>query len=98
MTKKNASFHWTSECQTSYDELKDKLTRVPILVLPRYEGTYILDTDASDHGIGTVLSQVQGGQEKVISYASCLYSRAERRYCVTRKELIAVVFFLKQFR
>jgi len=44
------------------------------------------------------LSQVQDGQLKVISYASRLYSTVERRYCVTRKQLLAVVFFLKQFR
>lgn len=41
---------------------------------------------------------MQNGEEKVISYASRLYSTAEQRYCVTRKQLLAVVFFLKQFR
>jgi len=77
MTKKNVVFRLSSECQKSFDELKDKLTKAPILALPRDEGTYILDTDASDHGIRAVLSQVQDGQEKVISYASRLYSSAE---------------------
>ena len=98
LTKKNAVFHWTAECQKAFDDLKDRLTEAPILALPRDEGTYILDTDASDHGIGAVLSQIQDGEERVISYASRLYSTAERRYCVTRKELLAVVFFMKQFR
>ena len=98
LTKKNATFHWTTECQIAFDELKDRLTKAPILALPRDEGTYVLDTDASEHGIGTVLSQVQDGEEKVISYASRLYSAAEKRYCVTRKELLAIVFFLKHFR
>jgi len=98
MTKKNVVFRWSSGCQKSFDELKDNLTKAPILALPRDEGTCILDTDASDHGIVAVLSQVQDGQEKVISYASRLYSTAERRYYVIRKELLAVVFFLKQFR
>ena len=59
---------------------------------------FILDTDASNHGIGAVLSQVQDGEEKVISYASRLYSNAEHRYCVTRKEHLGLVFFLKHFR
>ena len=98
MTKKNAAFRWTAECQTAFDELKQKLSSAPVLALPRDEDAYILDTDASEHGIGAVLSQVQNGEEKVISYASRLYSTAESRYCVTRKELLAVVFFLKQFR
>jgi len=73
MTKKNVVYRWSSECQKSFDKLKDKLTKAPILALPRDEGTYIPDTDASDHGIGAVLSQVHDGQEKVISYASRLY-------------------------
>jgi len=73
MTKKNVVYQWSSECQKSFDKLKDRLTKAPILALPRDEGTYIPDTDASDHGIGAVLSQVHDGQEKVISYASRLY-------------------------
>ena len=67
------------------------------MTLPRDEGAYVLVTDASDHGIGAVLSQIQNGEEKVIGYASRLYSDAEKRYCVTRKELLAVVFFRKHF-
>jgi len=98
LQKKNVTFRWSEECQLAFETLKRKLTEAPILALPRDHGLLILDTDASDHGIGAVLSQVQNGEEKVLSYASRLYSDAERRYCVTRKELLAVVFFLKHFR
>jgi hypothetical protein len=42
-------------------------------------------------GMGSVLSQVQDGQEKVISYYSKSFNKAERKYCVTRRELLAVV-------
>lgn len=52
---------------------------------------FILHTDACDTGIGAVLSQVQEGVEKVIAYYSRTLSKPERRYCVTRKELLAVV-------
>ena len=58
----------------------------------------ILDTDASDEAIGAGLSQVQDGREKVIAYASRRLNSAECIYCITRRELLAVVAFVKQFR
>jgi len=45
------------------------------------------------------LSQVHAdGAEHVICYASRILTKSERNYCVTRKELLAVVYFLQQFR
>lgn len=57
-----------------------------------------MDTDASRDAIGAILSQEQDGHEKVITYASRILSKSERSYCVTRKELLAVVLFVKGFR
>ena len=70
----------------------------PILALPADEGTYVLDTDASDFGLGTVLSQCQDDQEKMIAYASRTLAKPEQKYETTRKELLAIVTGLKQFR
>jgi len=59
---------------------------------------YILDTDASDQNVGAVLSQVQKGREVVVAYYSKSLSPAERNYCTTRKELLAVIKSVKHFR
>eukprot|EP00731_Ephydatia_muelleri_P010034 Em0005g620a len=64
-----------------------------------YSRRFVLDTDASDIGIGAVLSQEDAtGSEVVIAYASRTLSRPEQRYCVTRKELLAAVEFIHHFR
>jgi hypothetical protein len=56
-----------------------------------------VDTDVSNVGIGGVLSQVQDGQERVIAYYSKTLSKAERNYCITRRELLATVKTLEHF-
>ena len=97
LTEKNKAFLWTEECIEAFYHLKQRLTQAPILAYPKPGDPYILDTDASQFGIGGVLSQVQDGDERVIAYFSRTLSKPERRYCVTRKELLAVVQSVKHF-
>ena len=78
--------------------LKQKLTEAPILAYPDFGKEFLLDTDASDVAIAAVLSQNIDGKEHVIAYASKRLSKCERWYCVTRKELLAVVNYVKHFR
>jgi len=75
---KEVDFQWTTECQEAFDELKHRLITGPILALPENDGTFLLDTDASDTGMGAVLSQLQSGEEKVIAYASRTTLNAEK--------------------
>ena len=74
-----------------FDSLKSLLTSSGVLAYPTREGKFLLDTDASDHGFGAVLSQFQDGMERPMAFA-------ERNYCVTRRELLAIVEFVKQHR
>ena len=96
--KRAGRFEWSPVCQSAFDELKHRLTSTPILAYPSLEGELILDTDASKDGIGGVLSQVHDGHERVIAYGSKVLNKAEQNYCVTRRELLAVVTYLKHFK
>ena len=73
--------------------LKLMLMTAPILAYPQDDGMFVLDTDASNDSIGAVLSQDQGGITRVVAYASKRLGPAQRHYCVTRRELLAVVAF-----
>ena len=92
------SFHWLPEHQKAFETLQQALSSAPIVGMPRDEGNFVLDTDASDLALGAVLSQVQDGKETVIAYASQVLKPAEMHYCTTRKELLAVMYGLTQFR
>ena len=86
LTGHDHKFQWTPACQEAFDRLKTALTSAPILSMPNDSGPYTLDTDASLYSIGAVLSQSQGGEERVIAYASRKLSKSEQNYCVTRRE------------
>ena len=98
LTEHGRTFMWTTECATSFAVLKQRLTTAPILAFPDCSKPFVLDTNASHDGIGAVLSQVYEGTERVVAYTSRSLTKVERKYCVTRKELLAVVVFIKQFR
>ena len=92
------NFHWGPDEAEAFRILKTKLITAPILGYPDVTGTFMLDTDASHCGVGAVLSQIQGPQERVLAYYSKSLSPAEHNYCVTRKELLACVKAVKHFR
>lgn len=84
---------------SAFQDILHRLTTAPILAYLDYTHPFILDTDASDTGIGAVLSQVlEEGGERVITYGSLVLSKQECHYCVTRREFLAVVSFLQHFR
>ena len=97
LMEKGQEFYWSPACQEAFELLKKLLTEAPILAYPRPEGRFILDTDASNFGIGAVLSQIQDDDELVISYASKTLNRHQRNYCVTRREMLAIIVFVEQF-
>ncbi|GBM61026.1 Retrovirus-related Pol polyprotein from transposon 297 [Araneus ventricosus] len=69
-TEAKSNFNWTEECEKSFNNLKQALTSSPILTYPRTDKDFILDTDASNEGIGAVLSQKIENEERAIAYFS----------------------------
>lgn len=98
LTEKGKRFVWGEECQESFQRLKASLISAPVLAYPDPKKPFILDTDASDVGIGAVLSQEDGGLERVVAYASRALTKPERKYATTKKELLSVVMFTKHFK
>ena len=58
LTGKDVPFVWDTDCLTAFGAFRDSLVHAPILAFPTETGQYILDTDASNFGLGGVLSQI----------------------------------------
>ena len=98
LTGKDVPFVWDPVCSTAFYTLRDSLIHEPILAFPTETGQYILDTDASNFGLGGVLSQIQGDVQRVVAYCSGALQPSQRRYCTTKREMLAAVAMCIQFR
>lgn len=98
LTDKGRIFAWNSACDAAFNQLRAALVAAPVLAYPEVQQAFIVDTDASNVGVGAVLSQRRGDREQVVAYYSRALNQAERNYCVTRRELLAMVRALQHFR
>ncbi|GFX04863.1 retrovirus-related Pol polyprotein from transposon 297 [Trichonephila clavipes] len=81
----------------AFREQKGKQTDKPVLYAPNFEREFILQTDASNAGMGAVLTQLnEQGEEHSILYLSKKFSEVEKRYCTTEKECASIVFAIKR--
>ena len=92
--------NWTEECQTAFEQVKDRLTKAPVLGYPNFESDepFYVTTDASGVGAGAVLSQFQRGEEKTLGYAGTAFNQAQLRYSPTDRELAAIRFAVNHFK
>ena len=95
---KNVEFNWDSRCQENFEYFKKLVTSAPILGVPKPDkGPFILTTDGSLTGLGACLRQVQDDKEVTISFWSKTLNAAQRNYCITHIELLAVVEAIQAF-
>ncbi|KAL5515711.1 hypothetical protein EMCRGX_G000916 [Ephydatia muelleri] len=90
LTQKDALFQWTQECEESFKRLKAGLTKAPVLSYLSFgteASTMVLQTDASNVGLGAVLEQ----EQRVIGYASRTLTRADANYSVIQRECLAIL-------
>jgi RNase H-like domain found in reverse transcriptase len=85
LTKNGKKFIWNETAGQAFATLKEKLCSTPILALTRDDAQTILDVNASDAGVGAVLSQIQDNEEKVLAYASRVYNDAEKNNFISRR-------------
>lgn len=84
---------WNEACQTAFEVLREKLTTAPVLAFPDFSKPFRLETDASQEGLGAVLSQEHDGKYRVIAYASRRLRPTERNmdnYSSMKLEFLAL--------
>jgi transposase InsO family protein len=97
MTEKKARIHCTPQAFKSFSELKSALVNAPILSCPDFSQPFIVETDASQVGLGSVLTQRLNGREHPVAFASRSLTKAERNYSVTEREALAIVWSVRHF-
>ena len=99
LTQKNRPFVWTSSAAKAFDSLKQAFTSAPILVHVDLEKPFIIEADASDFALGSVLSQI-AHDEKLhpVAFHSRKFEPAEINYEIHDKELLAIVDSFEQWR
>ena len=70
LTRKGKPFYWGKEQQDSFEEIKCRLMRPPVLHMPKKTGRFHLYSDTSKYATGSALYQIQNGMPKLIAYGS----------------------------
>ena len=95
LTSSKVTFTWSPQHQKAFETLRQALVSPPILDYPTHDDHFVLTTDASDVGLGAILSTLRG---IVVEYASRSLNSTERKYSTTEKECLAIVWAVRKFR
>lgn len=94
LLKKGQPFVWTYETQEAFEALKEALVSAPVLALPNFSKPFVIDTDASDKGIGDVLQH----DGHPIAFISRALGPKNQCLSVYEKECLAILFAVDQWR
>lgn len=97
LVRKDVDFIWVTEQEDSFIKIKEILNSRTVLIQPNYEKEFILETDASNTGLGAVLAQEYQGNIRPIAYASRVLNSAERNYSITEKEMLGALWAMEHF-
>ena len=98
LSRKGVKFVWGEAQETSFQCLREALTRAPVLMQPDLNSTFYLETDASDVALGCVLSQKRDGVMHPCAYLSRALTSAERNYPILEREALAIKEGLEKWR
>ena len=87
-------FQWGAEATTAFEALKQAMSSVPVLTMPDFIAQFIVESDASGIGLGTVLMQ---GQQPIAYFSQALTDR-QRAKSIYKRELMAIVFTIQKWR
>ncbi|MGH0131921.1 UNVERIFIED_CONTAM: hypothetical protein FKN15_057343 [Acipenser sinensis] len=89
---------WDDKAEQAFNSLKEALCSDPVLVVPDFGKEFILQTDASEVGLGAVLSQEIEGVEHPVLFLSRKLEPREKNYAIVEKECLAVKWALESLR
>ena len=98
LLEKNKPLEWTDECMATYEKLKAVLLQRPVVAYPDFSIPFHLYTDAANMDLVAILAQQQEGKERIICCVSHTLSKSEQNHSATKKECLAVVWGIKNFR
>ncbi|KAF9743553.1 Retrovirus-related Pol polyprotein from transposon, partial [Nosema granulosis] len=90
-------FVWGEEQEEAFIRLKSELLSEKILFQPDYSKHFYLETDASNVGLGAILSQLNGSEKMPIMYASRTLGETEKNYSISEKEMLAAIWGIEKF-
>ena len=97
LTRKGRPFIWGQEQQDSFDKIKCRLIKPPVLHMPNKTGRFHLYSDTGKFATGSALYQIQNGKPKLIVYASKMLPEAARSYSITELELCGLAINIASF-